>query len=136
MIILDASVLIAHLESTDPNNRLALQLLRWSGAAALGASPLTLAEVLVRPIRAGYLRDVQGKLRELRMAEVPLGQHAAVRLAMLRAETNLKLPDCCVLLAAEDGSATAILTLDDRLRAQARRLGFDCPDVHPESMQP
>jgi hypothetical protein len=32
-----------------------------------------------------------------------------------RAETTLKMPDCCVLLAAEDAQANAVLTFDDRL---------------------
>jgi hypothetical protein len=41
------------------------------------------------------------------------------------------MPDCWVLLAAEDGDATGILTLDDRLWDQATRLGFDCPAVQP-----
>jgi hypothetical protein len=36
----------------------------------------------------------------------------------------LKLPDCCVLLAAEDGRADAVLTFDDRLRRAAKRLGL------------
>lgn len=65
------------------------------------------------------------------VTEVPPGRYAAIRLALLRAETNLTLPDCCVLLAAEDGDATGILTLDERLRASATKLGFDCPDVQP-----
>lgn len=38
--------------------------------------------------------------------------------------THLKLPDCCVLLAAQDKHADAILTFDDRLGREAERLGF------------
>jgi predicted nucleic acid-binding protein len=131
VIIVDAKVLIAHLDSTDANNSRAMMLLESAGGTRIGTSTVTLAEVLVRPTQVGLLREVEAKLRELRLAEVGLGRHAAVRLALLRAETGLKMPDCCVLLAAEDGDATGILTMDERLRAQAVRLGFECPGVQP-----
>ncbi|WP_367186735.1 PIN domain-containing protein [Sporichthya sp.] len=42
----------------------------------------------------------------------------AVRLAQLRAETGLRMPDCCVLLSAEATGAT-VATFDDRLAASA-----------------
>ena len=58
------------------------------------------------------------------MSEVALGADAAARLALLRAETRLKLPDCCVLLAAEDAEADAVLSLDDRVVTAAREAGF------------
>lgn len=59
-----------------------------------------------------------------RLHEVPLAPDAAPRLAELRADTNLKLPDCCVLLAARDAPAQAILTFDERLAGVAERLGL------------
>jgi predicted nucleic acid-binding protein len=43
---------------------------------------------------------------------------------MLRAETRLKLPDCCVLLAAEQVSDAHVATFDDRLDVAARQRGF------------
>jgi predicted nucleic acid-binding protein len=46
-----------------------------------------------------------------------------VRLALLRAETGLKLPDCCVLLAAEQSGA-AVATFDDRLAGAVTRRGL------------
>jgi len=42
----------------------------------------------------------------------------------MRAEVGLKLPDCCVLLAAQDASAQTILTFDDALTQAAERSGF------------
>jgi hypothetical protein len=54
-----------------------------------------------------------------------LGADAAVRLATMRAEVGLKLPGCCVLLAAQDASAQAILTFDDALTRAAERSGFE-----------
>jgi predicted nucleic acid-binding protein len=89
----------------------------------LAASPITLAEVLVGPAREGRLEHARAAVRDLDVREVPLGADAASRLARLRAETALKLPDCCVILAAQDASACAILTFDDRLQQAAARLG-------------
>lgn len=42
---------------------------------------------------------------------------------MLWAGTGLKMPDCCVLLAAERAPC-ALATVDDRLAAAARERGF------------
>jgi predicted nucleic acid-binding protein len=131
MIVVDANVLIGHIESTDPNNLRAAALLNTAAGSSIGTSLVTLAEVLVRPAKTGRLRETESKLRELKVMEIPFGKYAPVRLAILRSETGLKMPDCCVLLAAEDGEASGILTLDEQLRMQATRLGFDCPDVQP-----
>lgn len=128
MIVVDASVLIGHLNVGDAHRKAADQLLADHGPGQFGASPVTLAEVLVKPTKDGRLKQVSADVHRLGVQEIPLGKYAPVRLALLRAETNLKMPDCCVLLAAEDAEATGILTLDDRLRAQAIRLGYDCPD--------
>ena len=65
----------------------------------------------------------QAALRALDVTEMPLPPNAATRLAALRVETVLKLPDCCVLLAAQDADGT-VLTFDDRLAREAARLGL------------
>jgi hypothetical protein len=44
--------------------------------------------------------------------------------SVLRAETQLKPADCCVLLAAEDARARSVLTFDDQLGATASQLGL------------
>lgn len=131
MIVLDASVLIGHLNASDANRKAADSLLHDHGPGPFGVSPITLAEALVRPTREGRLKQVSAGIHKLGVAELPFGKYAPVRLAILRSETGLKMPDCCVLLAAEDGEASGILTLDEQLRIQATRLGFDCPDVQP-----
>jgi len=48
----------------------------------------------------------------------------APRLARLRAGSRLRLPDCCVLLAARDAAAAGVATFDARLAEQAERLGL------------
>lgn len=52
------------------------------------------------------------------MRELPFPAEAAVRLACLRTQANLKMPDCYVLLAAENESAS-IASFDERLVAAA-----------------
>lgn len=122
VIVLDASVLIAHLDSTDVHHENALQLLLDVADAPLGASPLTLAEVMVGPARAGQLDRGSALLNELGVASVRLEDDAATRLAILRAGTGLKMPDCCVLLAAEQTHGT-VATFDDRLARAATARG-------------
>lgn len=122
MIVLDANVLIAHLDQHDAHHALATERLLDVADQPFGASSITLAEVLVAPARAGRQADAQAVLQTLEVTEIPLAPNSAMRLAMLRAETKLKLPDCCVLLAAEDADAT-VLTFDDRLAREAVRLG-------------
>ena len=124
MIVVDASVLIAHFDERDALHDRAVEALLASAEQPLACSPITLAEILVGPARAGRLRDARSAITAVGVAEVPLGDDAAARLATLRAETALKMPDCCVLLAAEDGHAEALLTFDDRLAraAEQRRL--------------
>jgi predicted nucleic acid-binding protein len=124
VIVVDASVLIAHFDERDALHDRAVEALLASAEQPLACSPITLAEILVGPARAGRLRDARSAITAVGVAEVPLGDDAAARLATLRAETALKMPDCCVLLAAEDGHAEALLTFDDRLAraAEQRRL--------------
>jgi predicted nucleic acid-binding protein len=62
-------------------------------------------------------------LRDLDVTSVPLLDDAPVRLAMLRAGTGLKMPDCCVLLAAEQTHG-ALATFDYRLATAAIERGL------------
>lgn len=123
MIVLDASVLIAHLESTDSHHERATQLLLDSAEQPLGASPLTLAEVLVGPARVDKLGLAQAALRDLDVTTIPLAEDAPARLARMRAVTRLRLPDCCVLLAAESVGG-AVATFDERLASSAAEIGL------------
>ena len=123
LIVVDASVLIAHLDGTDALHERATALLDGAAGQRLAASPITLAEVLVGPVRAGRAAAAEAALRTLAIEEVPLGAGAPSRLATLRAATNLKLPDCCVLLAAQDARG-ALRSFDERLSAVAAELGL------------
>jgi len=123
VIVLDASALIAFLDPADAWHGRAVGSLIDLGPSPLGLSPVTHAEVLVGPTRAGTLRATQAALATLGVAEIGLPGDAAPRLARLRAEARLKLPDCCVILAAQQ-STGLILTFDDRLAGVARELAI------------
>lgn len=124
MIVLDASVLIAQFERNDAHHARAVALLDEIVAMPLRASTVTLGEVLVGHVHSGTLDAADHALRRIGVVESPLPARAARRLAELRATTRLKLPDCCVLLAAYDAGADTIATFDDRLAGAARGLGL------------
>lgn len=119
MIALDASVLIAHLSAADAHHAAATQILRTVGTGSLLVHPLTLAEVLVGGVRMGRGASMSQDLRAVGVeVVVPDGDHP-LRLAELRAESGLKLPDCCVLDVALHHQAS-LATFDDALAAAAR----------------
>jgi predicted nucleic acid-binding protein len=118
VIVLDASVLIAHFDARDAQHDRAGSALAATGSETLGASVVTLAECLVAPARAGRLDQAKAALRDLGVIELALPVDSATALAALRAQTNLRLPDCCVLLCAQLEHA-ALLTFDERLAKRA-----------------
>lgn len=123
MIVLDASVLIAVLDQHDASHGRAQALLTDHLGDRLAMHVVTRAEVLVGPARTGRAPVAERQLDRLEIQIVDLpGGHAA-ELAQLRVDTGVKLPDCCVLLAASHLGAT-VATFDDRLAraAAARRI--------------
>ncbi len=89
---------------------------------------ITLAEALVAPARAGRLEETESLLRELEVEPIGLSPDSVPRLAALRAETGLRMPDCCVLLAAALAGADAILTFDEHLARAAGARGRNTPE--------
>jgi predicted nucleic acid-binding protein len=123
VIVLDASVIIAHLDSTDQHHRAAAQLLADNAFDEWASSAVTLAEVLVGPARRGEGERVNDLLTRWGVHAVAVPEDASLRLAALRSKTPMKLPDCCALLAALQFGA-AVATFDDRLAEAARRQGL------------
>lgn len=123
MIVLDASVIIAYLDGENVHHVRAEKLLAREIDEDFGANSLTLAEVLVVPARENRLEAVRTILRDLEVQELAFASDTAVELAQLRADTGLKMPDCCVLLAAEHADAR-VASFDDQLTkaATARHL--------------
>jgi predicted nucleic acid-binding protein len=127
MIVLDASVLIAFLDARDAHHDRATALLSREIDDDFAVNLLTLAEILVAPIRTGHRDRVLGMLSDLAVETLPFPDGAAVPLAHLRAETLLKMPDCCVLLSAFDRQAR-LASFDNRLRTVARARGVAVVD--------
>jgi predicted nucleic acid-binding protein len=123
IVILDASVLIGHLDNNDPHHARAVSLLEATVGQRLGASAITLAGILVAPARANRLADAHAALSRLGIQELALGDDAASRLARLRADLGVKLPGCCVLLAAQE-HAGAVASFDTGVIKAARKLGL------------
>lgn len=124
MIVLDASALIAQLDKHDVHHQRARELLIEFSDQRLSASVITLAEALVAPARAARLDEAQGLLRELGVEPIALSADAVSRLAVLRAETGLRMPDCCVLLAAAVAGAEMVITFDGQLARLAAARGL------------
>jgi predicted nucleic acid-binding protein len=123
MIVLDASVLIGHLDGRDLHHERARELLTANAGTPLGASAISLAETLVGPARSGELELARKALERLAVGELAFGEDTSARLASLRAKTGLKLPACCVLLAAQDHDG-AVASFDADLTQSARGLGL------------
>ncbi len=119
MITLDASLLIAHLHPNDPNHELATAYLRDHTDEPLLIHSLNLAEVLVGGVRAGRGQELLDDLRAIGLRVADQYEGESLRLATLRVETGLKLPDCCALDAALT-TGTALATFDERLATVAR----------------
>jgi predicted nucleic acid-binding protein len=120
VIVLDANVLIAYLDRADSHHDAAQALLEAALEDEIGVNSLTLAEVLVVPARDGRLDQVRHALADIEVRELPFPPDTAEQLATLRVRTGLKMPDCCVLLAAETHTA-AIASFDARLIAAAQQ---------------
>jgi predicted nucleic acid-binding protein len=129
VIVLDASALIAQLDSHDVHHQRMRALLVGLAEKKLAASVITLAEAFVAPARANRLEEAQFLLRELEIEAIGLSEDAVSRLAVLRAETGLRMPDCCVLLAAELAEAGGVATFDDQLARTAVARGLQTPDA-------
>jgi len=123
MITLDASALLALLNSADEHNILARALVQSYTRPHL-VHEINLAEVLVHATRVGKQETVLSRLRRVIEVQGSSGESGASRLAELRAGTGLRLPDCCALdLARESGGALA--TFDRKMAIAAKGLGLE-----------
>jgi predicted nucleic acid-binding protein len=122
--VLDASVLIAHFNAPDAHHQDATAFLAANATNDLWIGPLNLAEVLVGPARTGDREQVSRAIADIGVREVQLPADAAIRLADLRTTTGLKMPDCCVVLTAQQ-TGTQVVTFDERLQRAAKNLGLD-----------
>ena len=134
MIVLDASVLIAFLDSDDAHHVRAEALLIREVDDDFAINSLALAEVLVVPARDDRIDEVRATLDELEVRELSFPAGAGAQLAKLCADTNLKMPDCCVLLAAEQVNAR-VASFDDRLGELPRRAASRCSTAERQGLR-
>jgi predicted nucleic acid-binding protein len=115
LTVVDASALIAWLDDTDSHHQAAIDLLTELDGFVV--HPITLAEVLVHPVRVGRAGQVLARLEAIGMivSALPI---EPVALAELRVSTGLKMPDVLVLACARAHDAT-IATFDQRLSQHA-----------------
>ncbi len=96
-----------------------------SPAVTIVLSTVTLAELVVRPARAGDFARVRALHAALRglpaVALVDFDQAHALEAAAVRAETNLRLPDAAIVATARLAAASLLLGNDRQWRT--RRLG-------------
>ncbi len=122
MIVLDASVVIAHFTAHDAHHALATGFFRERIDDDFVVHSMTMTEILVGPMRVGREAFAVHQLDALGVSEWTPPPRSAARLARLRVDTGLKLPDCCVLDAAMMASAS-LATLDARLARAAASVG-------------
>jgi predicted nucleic acid-binding protein len=120
VIVLDAGVLIAHLSVDDIRQDAAFEILDTEEDLLI--HPLTLAEALVHPARMGTELADLAKIDSLGLLRCEETVDEAVHIARLRAASSLKLPDCAVLVTAEEFGAT-LATFDRRLASVAQERG-------------
>lgn len=116
-VALDADVLIAFLDASDPQHETAVDALRprlATGQQLLIAASVY-AEVLVRPIQHGSDRAVDAFIDAISATIVPIDRVIARRAAQLRGSHRaLRLPDA-ISLATALGLGAEHVTLDRRL---------------------
>jgi predicted nucleic acid-binding protein len=115
-------VLIGLFDANDAHHDEAESLIRAHIGEAMTIGPVNHAEVLVRAAREGREDSMVADIRSLGITVTALPDDAGPRLARLRASTGAKMPDCCVLLTAEQTNGI-VATFDDRLRKIADGLG-------------
>ena len=125
MITLDAGVLIALFNAKDAHHEAAMKLLDAATRRddLLYMNPLSQAEVLVKAAQQGSEKIYYEKIVSFGVATLAAPTDTGVWLAQLRARTGLKLPDCAVILTAQQ-SGSKIATFDHRLAREARALGI------------
>lgn len=124
MIVLDASIVIAYLDSNDRHHKRATELLEQHAASRFRMHQLTIAEVLVGAVRTGRGSQLLSDLTSVGVVVSQPTSSEPLILAELRATTGLKMPGCCVLAVAQHESIP-VATFDDQLGRVARELGIE-----------
>ncbi len=123
LIVLDASVIIAHLDPADTLHARAV-----SGLTAVSGDDLVLpaparAETLVIPARRGRLIDARAAIDMLLIRIQPLtGTIAELAAGLRAAHRTLRLPDALVVATGDHLDADGVLTVDRKWKRISSRV--------------
>ena len=135
MLTLDANILIGWLDRHDACHELAVDIIDSHEWDEFATATVTLAEVLVRPALHGGYEDHLDAITALDVSLYAIDGDMVRTGSTLAARERLRGPDAAVLAVAMRTS-TAIATLDRRLAAAARRVGFEVVDEPAEDVVP
>lgn len=121
MIVFDAGVLIAHLQSTDAFHQRVQEFMEENEEFDFGATALTVAECLVHATEAGRVTTALGIFERLMLVQFAIEPADAAGIAEIRARTGLRVPDALVLYTAERRGAELVTTDRALARAAAAR---------------
>lgn len=115
VVVIDASVVIAHLEPGDALHERAQRALDDHAGDDLVLPASAYAEALVRPVAAGRLADARAAIDALELRVAPIERSIAERAAALSAGAiDVRLPDALVIATADALDAARLLTGDAR----------------------
>ncbi|MGU3409325.1 type II toxin-antitoxin system VapC family toxin [Microbacterium sp. M1A1_1b] len=134
MILLDANVLIARCNPTDSSHHRAVEVLDHHDWDEFLTTAVTLAEVLVRPVRDSWLDECLIQVESLGLLVVPVEDDDVVGIAELTAVHRLSAPDAVVLHTAIMTS-DALVTFDAKLARVAQAIGFPVIDRAPDDLE-
>jgi predicted nucleic acid-binding protein len=121
LILLDASVVAAHLDAADPAHAAATAALREHVGDDCRIPASAYAELLVDAARAGRLEEARRTVGRLGLTVTPIDGPIAEQAALWRGRSPaLRLPEALVIATAEHLAADAVLTTDRRWRHFAR----------------
>ena len=113
-ITLDATVLIALEKPDDTHHEWAKEFFLGTADDRLCIASLTLAEVLVHPVRQKVARKFLNAINRLNLEVMPLADVDMLGLAQIRVASGLRMPDAVVLHTALQHK-TQIVTADQQL---------------------
>jgi predicted nucleic acid-binding protein len=121
LIVLDASVVIAHLDPDDAGHARAVSALTDYAAEDLRLPASAYAETLVTPARRGRLAETRARIQQMFLTIVPIDEAVAEAAAVIRSQQPaLRLPDALVIACGDVLNAALVLTADHRWAANAR----------------
>jgi predicted nucleic acid-binding protein len=121
VILLDAAILIAHLDPSDALHHRATGILEEYEELEFATTAITLAECLVRPAADDAAPQVVAAISRLGVLILDVTAADAVGIATVRAETGLRMPDAVALHAAELHGAVLATTDHALVRAAESR---------------